>query len=259
MPRLEVCAVSKRFGGVQALADVSFTVETGRITGLIGPNGAGKTTLFHVICGFLASDAGEIRLDGQRIDTLPPHRVARLGVGRTFQDLKLFRRLSVLDNVLLGFLDEPAERLGRALLRGQPPLRRAARERQAREVLDQVRLRDQGDVPADRLSYGEQKLLAIARVLAADARLVLLDEPVAGLPADMIDGILAIIRGLVARGRTVLLVDHNMEAVMGVSDWVVALDHGRLIIAGSPEAVRADPTVIATYLGTTLGSPRTPA
>jgi ABC-type branched-subunit amino acid transport system ATPase component len=249
MALLEVEHVSKRFGGVRAVADVSFGVEAGRVTGLIGGNGAGKTTLFHLIGGFLSCDAGTIRFDGQRIDHWPPHRVAGLGIGRTFQDLKLFRRLSVLDNVLLALPDEPAERFARALLGRRPAAARAARRARALALLAPLELAGQAHEPADRLSYGDQKLLAIARVLATDARLVMHDEPVAGLPEPMIERILGVIRRVVAAGRTVLLVDHNVEAVMSVADRVVALDHGRLIAAGPPAAVRADPTVVATYLG----------
>jgi branched-chain amino acid transport system ATP-binding protein len=249
MALLEVENVSKRFGGVQAVASVSFEVEAGRVTGLIGGNGAGKTTLFHLIGGFLSCDAGAIRFDGRRIDGWAPYRVAALGIGRTFQDLKLFRRLSVLDNVLLGFPDEPAERLARAILGRRPTAAGAARRDRGLALLAELELAGQADEPADRLAYGDQKLLAIARVLAADARLVMLDEPVAGLPASAIERILAVIRRLVAAGRTVLLVDHNVEAVMAVADRVVALDQGRLIAVGSPAAVRADPAVVATYLG----------
>lgn len=249
MALLEVREVSKRFGGLRALADVSFAVDPGRVTGLIGPNGAGKTTLFHVVCGYLPRDAGEIRFEGRPIGALPPDRIARLGIARTFQDLKLFRRLTVLDNVLLGLPDQPGERLAGALLGRRPP---EPLRRRALELLEQLGLAARAEEPADRLPYGDQKLLTIARALATDARLVLLDEPVAGLPPAMIDRILAIIRALVAGGRTVLLVDHNMEAVMGVSDWVVALDHGRVIAAGPPGTVRTDPTVVARYLGGTL-------
>jgi branched-chain amino acid transport system ATP-binding protein len=252
VPLLEVREVSKRFGGVQALADVSFAAETGRITGLIGPNGAGKTTLFHVICGYLSCDRGEIHFDGRRIDSQPPDRIARLGIGRTFQDLKIFRRMTVLENVLLGVPEQPGERLTGALLGRRPPERHEAVRRRALELLAEVGFDAPPDGLADNLPYGDQKLLTIARALATDARLVLLDEPVAGLPLAMVDRILAVIRHLAARGRTVLLVDHNMEAVMAVSDWVVALDHGRRIAAGPPARVRTDPTVVATYLGATL-------
>jgi ABC-type branched-subunit amino acid transport system ATPase component len=252
MPLLELREVSKRFGGVQALVDVSFTVEPGRVTGLIGPNGAGKTTLFHVICGYLSCDRGEIHFDGRRIDSLPPHRIARLGIGRTFQDLKIFRRMTVLENVLLGVPDQPGERLAGALLGRRPPARREGARRQALERLAEVGLDARLDDLADTLPYGDQKLLTIARALATDARLVLLDEPVAGLPLALVDRFLAVIRHLAGRGRTVLLVDHNMEAVMAVSDWVVALDHGRRIAAGPPAVVRTDPAVVATYLGATL-------
>jgi ABC-type branched-subunit amino acid transport system ATPase component len=255
MALLEVDRVSKRFGGVQALADVSFAVEPGRVTGLIGPNGAGKTTLFHVIGGFLSCDAGRIVFDGKPIGALPPDRVARLGVARTFQDVKLFRRMTALENVLFAVPRQAGERLAGAILGRRPPATRDPARHRAREILELVGLGDRAEEAADRLAYGDQKLLAIARVLATDARLILLDEPVAGLPPAMIDGILRIIRDLVARGRTVLLVDHNMEAVMGVSDWVVALDHGRLIAAGPPAAVRADPVVVTTYLGGSLAAP----
>jgi branched-chain amino acid transport system ATP-binding protein len=247
---LEVSSVSKRFGGLLALADVSFSVEPGRITSLIGPNGAGKTTLFHIISGFLRADSGSIAFDGRRIDGLPPHRIARLGIARTFQDLKIWRRLTVLENVLLGFPRQPRETLSGALLgRGATDDCR----RRALEILETVELGQARDELAENLSYGDQKLLTIARLLAADARLLLLDEPVSGLPGPVIEKVVRVIRALMDRGRTTLLVDHNMEAVMGIADWVVVLDHGRVIAAGTPREVQKNEQVVKTYLGTAVG------
>ena len=249
-PRLEVSGLTKRFGGLPALADVSFGVEAGRVTALIGPNGAGKTTLLNCLTGVLRPDAGRIRFGGEDLAGLPPHRIAALGLARTFQNLGLFPRLTVLDNVLTGLTTRAGASLLEALLR--PPGQRH-RERRLRltamEALDAFGLADKAGLPAGALAYGDKKRLELARVFGSQPALALLDEPVAGLNPEETAQVAAILRQLRAAGRTLLLVEHDMELVMGVSDRVVVLDGGRRIAAGPPEEVRRNPLVLEAYLG----------
>jgi len=249
-PLLEVSGLTKRFGGVPALSDVSFGVEAGRVTALIGPNGAGKTTLINCLTGVLHPDAGRIRFGGEELAGLPPHRIAALGLARTFQNLGLFPRLTVLDNVLTGLTTRAGASFLEALLR--PPGQRH-RERRLRltamEALDAFGLADKAGLPAGALAYGDKKRLELARVFVSQPVLALLDEPVAGLNPEETAQVGALLRQLRAAGRTLLLVEHDMELVMGVSDRVVVLDGGRRIAAGPPEEVRRNPLVLEAYLG----------
>jgi neutral amino acid transport system ATP-binding protein len=227
--------VSKSFGGLQALADCSLTAPAGRITGLIGPNGSGKTTLFNAITGYERVDGGQVYLDEQRITAASPQRVFSLGVGRTFQLTRIFPRLTVLENMLV-----PANR-GRTT--------REHRER-AMDLLAFTGIASLAGALAGTLSYGQRKLLELAYVLVSDPAVVLLDEPAGGVNPSLIHHIADRIRQLNSEGRTFLIVEHNMEFVMGLCHQVTVLDSGTVVASGPPEVIRADPRVLDAYLGT---------
>ena len=250
MSYFEMDGLTKDFDGLRAVDRFSLSVEQGKVTSLIGPNGAGKTTVFNLISGFLEPTEGRVIYRGADITRMPPFKIVGLGIARTFQDLRLFYRMTVLENTLLGFQRQRGEGLAPAVF-GQARLRaeRGDLREAAAGILAQLGLADKRHELAENLSYGEQKLLAIARAMATRADLLLLDEPAAGLAREAVETILALIRELVRAGRTVLLIDHHMEAVMGVSDRVVVLDAGRKIAEGPPEDVQSNEEVIKVYLG----------
>jgi branched-chain amino acid transport system ATP-binding protein len=230
--------VTRRFGGILALDEVSLDVDQGEIVGLIGPNGAGKTTAFNVITRLYRPDSGDVRFDGASLLRTAPHRVILRGIARTFQNVELFKTMTVLENVLVGA--EPQLRW----------FRESDNRRLAREVLDYVGLTPLADRPASGLPYGTLKRIEIARALAARPKLLLLDEPAGGLSHEEVEELAAFIRQLrVHYELTVLLVEHHMNLVMGVSDAVHVLDFGKLIASGPPSEVRANPAVIEAYLG----------
>jgi len=247
---LEIDGISKHFGGLPALEEVSFRCREGMTTALIGPNGAGKSTLINCIAGTLSPDAGAIRFTGRRIDDLPCHRRPYLGIARTFQNLALFPRLTVLENVLAGLTPEAEQSFVKSLLR-LPATRHRERllRLKAMAMLDNFGLADKARWPASVLSYGDKKRVEMARALVAGPRLLLLDEPVAGLNGAETARIAMEIRRLHGAGLTILLVEHDMDLVMTVSDHVVVLDGGRLIAAGAPQEIRTNPRVIEAYLG----------
>ena len=247
---LEVEGVTKRFGGHAAVDGVSFRVRAGSITGLIGPNGAGKTTMFNLIAGTLPLSAGRIRLGERRLDGLSPPEIFRLGLGRTFQIARPFLAMTVLENVMLAAPEQLGERFWWNWLR---PGAVSVQERDTRDramaLLEFVGLTRLAGKPARVLSGGQRRLLELARVLMADPRLILLDEPAAGVGPALLETIVARIVELNRRGVTFLLIEHNMELVMRLCRPVLVMANGALLVEGGPEAVRADPRVVEAYLG----------
>jgi ABC-type branched-subunit amino acid transport system ATPase component len=248
---LEIAAVEKHFGGIAAVDRASFDVLQGSITALIGPNGAGKTTLFNVVSGFYKPERGEIRFNGRRIGGKPPHAIARLGLVRTFQITKALTRMSVLENVLLAAPDQPGEHLWRLVLTpGAARRRERVIEGQAWDLLRLVGLERVARDYAGTLSGGQRKLLEFARALMSDPDMVMLDEPMAGVNPTLGRQLLGHMRSLRdERGLTFLLIEHDMEIVMTVSERVIVMNEGHVIADGTPEAVGQDADVIDAYLG----------
>jgi neutral amino acid transport system ATP-binding protein len=250
-PLLRAERVSKAFGGVQALSDCTVEVEQGTITGLIGPNGSGKTTLFNVITGYERVDAGDVFIGPRKITNAPPERAFVLGIGRTFQLTRIFPRLTVMENMLVASQHRD-RRLGHAGPRFRNPLARAggaADRGHAVELLEFTGIAEHANASADTLSYGQRKLLELAYVLVADPAIVLLDEPAGGVNPSLVNHISDRIRELNRRGTTFLIVEHNMEFVMGLCQEVTVLDHGTVVATGPPEVIRDDPRVLDAYLG----------
>jgi neutral amino acid transport system ATP-binding protein len=227
-------AISKAFGGVRALDDCTLTVPAGSISGLIGPNGSGKTTLFNIVTGYERPDAGEVYLDGRRITSASAQRVFGLGLGRTFQLTRVFPRLTLLENMLVAAKGSAADK------------------RRARELLEFTGIGQYADALAGTLSYGQRKLLELATVLAAGPAVVLLDEPAGGVNPTLIQQLADRIRELNAQGTTFLIVEHNMEFVMGLCHQVTVLDYGTVVAAGPPDIIANDPRVLDAYLGAAL-------
>ena len=248
--RLAVRGLSRCFGGLQAVSEVSFEVEEGSITALIGPNGAGKTTLFNLISGTIRPAAGSIRLDGRELVGLQPFRIAALGVCRTFQTTRLFPRLTALENVMVGRHTRSRGGFLAGLLNLPYTWReeRAVRER-ALELLEELGVKDCAGEAAGSLGFRKQRVVEIARALAAEPRLLLLDEPAAGLNLQETEELAALIRRIRGLGVTVLLVEHDMSLVMDLSDRVVVLNYGRKLAEGTPAEIQRDPEVIRSYLG----------
>jgi branched-chain amino acid transport system permease protein len=246
---LKLTDISKSFDGTVALDGFSAEVPEGAVVGLVGPNGAGKTTLFNVVTGFLRPDAGEVLSRGRRLIGIPPHKVSRLGIARTFQELRLIYRMTLLENVMLAFPRQAGESPAGAFALWPLVSKQERHNRdEAVGLLEYVGLAEKADDLADNLSYGQQKLLALACCLAAGGELLLLDEPVAGVAPMMVEKILDLIRDLKARGKTVVLIEHNFAAVTDVCDRVIFMDEGRGVAEGTPDEIRANREVIESYL-----------
>jgi branched-chain amino acid transport system ATP-binding protein len=252
-PLLSLKSLTKNFGGIAATNDISLDVVTGSITAVIGPNGAGKTTLFNLVAGFYRTDKGRIELNGQDITNKPPDQIASRGLIRTFQLVRPFGQMTAFENVLVGFHMQTRGDLLSAILRPRwlQEQERSIREKAA-QLLEMVGLGMQMDTPALSLTYGQQRLLEIARALAAKPLLLMLDEPAAGLTAPETVHLAHLIKTIRNQGVSILLIEHDIELVMGIAEQVCVLDFGRRIACGTPAQIRKDPAVIDAYLGPSL-------
>ena len=255
--RLEADGITVRFGGTVALNRASITVEPGVITGLIGPNGAGKTTLFNLLTGFDQPNSGNWSFDGRPLSKLGPHEVARLGVVRTFQLTKALSRLTVLQNMLLGAQDQKGERFFSAIIPGRWRTQERANTEKAMELLARFKLDAKKDDFAGTLSGGQRKLLEMARALMSDPKVVMLDEPMAGVNPALTQSLLGHVKDLREQGMSVIFVEHDMDVVRDISDWVVVMAAGRIIAEGPPESISQNQAVVDAYLGAHHDAPLT--
>jgi len=246
---LRIIKVNKCFDGIKALDDFSCTMKDGEILGLIGPNGAGKSTLFNVITGFIPCDDGKANFRGKPFLGKPPYKIALRGIARTFQDLRLIRQMTVLENVMLSFRSQMGENLGNIFFKNNKSTKGEEENKtKTLSLLEYAGIAEKANDLAGNLSYGQQKLLSVICCLASDPDLLLLDEPVAGINPAMIEKILSIILELPEKGKSVILIEHNMDAIMQICNRVIFMDEGAKVSEGTPQEVRNDPRVIEAYL-----------
>ena len=247
---LDIDQITRYFGGLCALAGVSFGIEAGCVHGLIGPNGAGKTTLINILSGVTPATSGSLRFSDRRIETFPSHKIANLGIARTFQNIRLFPALTCIENVIAGqHLVAERPLLPRLLCLPGAKRQEAVYKQESLDILVRVGLGDRADFSAQHLSYGERRRLEIARALASRPRLLLLDEPVAGMRRQEMQSVADLIRSLSAEGMTILLIEHNMAFVMDLCSQITVLNFGSVIMTGTPAEVTGHPAVIEAYLG----------
>ena len=250
MSLLRVDKLRKEFDGVLAVDDVSFSLKKGTITSLIGPNGAGKTTILNLLNRLCQPDGGQIYFNGHRLTGLSPHKIAKLGIGRTFQNIRIFPQISVLENLMLAPSNQKGEGIFPALIRTQQvKINEEEVRKKALGYLDTIGLSDKKNEMAENLSHGQRKLLELARALATGSQLLLLDEPTAGVFPKTIEKILGLLRDLRDAGKTILFIEHNIQVVMGISEKVIVLNCGKKIAEGTPTEIKHNKQVIEAYLG----------
>lgn len=253
MTILEIQNICKEFDGIKAIDNLSFGIEENSIVGLVGPNGSGKTTLFNLITNFLRPDKGSIFFDGKEITLFPPYKIVQLGIGRTFQNIRLFPQISVLDNVMLAMKYQTGESLIAGLFQTRQMKKEEESNRQrAEELLKFVGLLEKKNKLAENLSHGQRKLLELARVFALEPKLFLLDEPFAGLFPETKRIMLNFIRFLKEKGKTIVFIEHNINLVMEIAEKIIVLDYGKKIAEGKPEEIKENKEVQRAYLGKTL-------
>ncbi len=249
MSEFEIKNISRAFMGIQAVDRFSFQWGKHRIVGLIGPNGAGKTTLFNILTGFLRADSGKFYLNGKNVLGLPPYKILEKGIARTFQDLRLLRQIQVIENVLLWQQKSSGEEPLSAWLRGKKYWQGRQRNlKKAKEILEFIGLIEKANDLAEALSYGQQKLLSLGCVLASDAKYLFLDEPVSGVNPQMIEKIMRLLVELAKQGKRIFLIEHHIEAVREICDWLVVMDEGKKIAEGIPSEVLQREEIIEAYL-----------